>query len=39
MKAALQKSPISDDHAFEAKHLQAPHFDPNWHFHPEYQHF
>ncbi|MBX2900093.1 MAG: AraC family transcriptional regulator [Cyclobacteriaceae bacterium] len=39
MKAALQKSPISDDRAFEAKHLRAPHFDPNWHFHPEYQLF
>jgi len=39
MKAALQKSPISDDHAFEVKHLVAPHFDPNWHFHPEYQIF
>jgi len=39
MKAALQKSPISEDHAFEAKHLLAPHFDPNWHFHPEYQLF
>jgi AraC-like DNA-binding protein len=39
MKAALQKSPISDNHVFEAKHLLAPHFDPNWHFHPEYQIF
>jgi AraC-like DNA-binding protein len=39
MKAALQKSPISDNYAFEAKHLTAPHFDPNWHFHPEYQIF
>lgn len=39
MKAALQKSPISEDHAFEAKYLVAPHFDPNWHFHPEYQIF
>lgn len=39
MKAALQKSPISEEHAFEAKHLMAPHFDPNWHFHPEYQIF
>jgi AraC-like DNA-binding protein len=39
MKAALQKSPISDNYAFEAKHLIAPHFDPNWHFHPEYQIF
>ncbi len=39
MKTALQKSPISENHAFEAKHLVAPHFDPNWHFHPEYQIF
>lgn len=39
MKAALQKSPISDNYTFEAKHLIAPHFDPNWHFHPEYQIF
>lgn len=39
MKPALQKSPISENHAFEAKHLVAPHFDPNWHFHPEYQIF
>lgn len=39
MKAALQKSPISADHAFEVKFLKAPHFDPNWHFHNEYQLF
>ncbi len=39
MKVALQKSPISENQAFEAKHLTAPHFDPNWHFHPEYQLF
>lgn len=39
MKPALQKSPISADRAFEAKYLQEPHFDPNWHFHPEYQLF
>src|SRR5690349_10189555 len=39
MKAALQKSPISENQAFEVKHLVAPHFDPNWHFHPEYQLF
>lgn len=39
MKAALQKSPISENYAFEAKYLTAPHFDPNWHFHPEYQLF
>jgi AraC-like DNA-binding protein len=39
MKTALQKSPISPDYAFEVKHLIAPHFDPNWHFHAEYQLF
>jgi AraC-like DNA-binding protein/quercetin dioxygenase-like cupin family protein len=39
MKAALQKSPISENQVFEVKHLVAPHFDPNWHFHPEYQLF
>jgi AraC-like DNA-binding protein len=39
MKPALQKSPISENHAFEVKHLSAPHFDPNWHFHSEYQLF
>lgn len=39
MKAALQKSPISENSAFEVKHLTAPHFDPNWHFHPEFQLF
>jgi len=39
MKAALQKSPIPDNHAFVVKDLQDPHFDPNWHFHPEYQLF
>jgi AraC-like DNA-binding protein len=39
MKPALQKSPISDNQAFEVKHLIAPHFDPNWHFHSEYQLF
>lgn len=39
MKPALQKSPISDNHAFEVKYLTEPHFDPNWHFHSEYQLF
>jgi len=39
MKAALQKSPISENSAFEVKYLTAPHFDPNWHFHPEFQLF
>jgi AraC-like DNA-binding protein len=36
---ALQKSPISSNRAFECKFLKAPHFDANWHFHPEYQLF
>ncbi|MEJ1237763.1 AraC family transcriptional regulator [Chryseolinea sp. T2] len=36
---ALQKSPISPDHSLEVKRLIAPHFDPNWHFHPEFQLF
>ncbi|HMG93536.1 MAG TPA: AraC family transcriptional regulator [Chryseolinea sp.] len=39
MRAALQKSPISENCAFEIKYLSAPYFDPNWHFHPEYQLF
>lgn len=39
MKPALQKSPISADHAFEVKFLKDPYFDPNWHFHPEFQLF
>ncbi|HEX6224666.1 MAG TPA: AraC family transcriptional regulator [Chryseolinea sp.] len=39
MKPALQKSPISENQAFEVKYLSAPHFDPNWHFHSEYQLF
>lgn len=36
---ALQKSPISSDRAFECHLLRAPFFDPNWHFHAEYQLF
>lgn len=39
MKVALEKSPISEDRLFEVKHLRASYFDPNWHFHPEYQLF
>ena len=39
MKQPLQKSPISKNHSFEIKYLTAPHFDPNWHFHSEYQLF
>ena len=39
MKSALQKSPIPNSHAFIAKILRQPNFDPIWHFHPEYQLF
>lgn len=39
MKTALQKSPIPASHAFIARRLDDPFFDPNWHFHPEYQLF
>ncbi len=35
----VQKTPISENAAFEVKYLTAPHFDPNWHFHSEYQLF
>lgn len=39
VKSALQKSPIPNAHAFVAKLLRQPNFDPIWHFHPEYQLF
>jgi len=39
MKPAFQKSPIPETKAFIIKHLNEPFFDPNWHFHPEYQLF
>ncbi|HZX72796.1 MAG TPA: AraC family transcriptional regulator [Cyclobacteriaceae bacterium] len=39
MKPALQKSPISAERVFEVKLLKAPHFDPYFHFHSEYQLF
>ena len=39
MKGALQKSPIDANQAFEIRLLRDAHFDPNWHFHPEYQLF
>ncbi|KKN45959.1 hypothetical protein LCGC14_0677790 [marine sediment metagenome] len=39
MKLALKKSPIPQMNAFVAKHLHQPIFDPDWHFHPEYQLF
>lgn len=39
MKLALEKSPIPETHALVAKALRQPFFDPNWHFHQEYQLF
>lgn len=39
MKLALEKSPIPKSHALVTKALKQPIFDPNWHFHPEYQLF
>ncbi len=39
MKSALQKSPIPKTRAFVVKALKEPIFDPNWHFHSEYQLF
>ncbi|MEJ7643444.1 MAG: AraC family transcriptional regulator [Chryseolinea sp.] len=35
----VQKSPISPEHSFEIKLLRERHFDPNWHFHSEFQLF
>ncbi|WP_209329328.1 AraC family transcriptional regulator [Lunatimonas salinarum] len=39
MKRPFQKSRIPESRAFVVKELIAPHFDKNWHFHPEYQLF
>jgi AraC-like DNA-binding protein len=39
VKKAFQKSRIPDTRVFVVKELIAPHFDKNWHFHPEYQLF
>ncbi len=39
MKAPLQKSPIPAAQVFVIKELTDPYFDPNWHFHPEFQLF
>lgn len=39
MKSALQKSPIPKTNTFVAEKLKQPIFDPNWHFHSEYQLF
>lgn len=37
MKSPIQKSPIADSKCFRIVEIIAPYFDPNWHFHPEYQ--
>jgi len=39
VKRYVEKSAIPDSRIFVIKDLKAPHFDPNWHFHPEYQLF
>lgn len=39
MKKPFQKTRIPESRAFVVKELIAPHFDKNWHFHPEYQLF
>ncbi len=39
MPQALRKSPIPDTHIFVIKELKEAYFDPNWHFHQEYQLF
>jgi AraC-like DNA-binding protein/quercetin dioxygenase-like cupin family protein len=38
-RTALHKTPIHEDQTFEIRYLREPHFDPNWHFHDEYQLF
>ncbi len=39
MRSPIQKSAIPDSRVFVIKDLQDAFFDPNWHFHPEYQLF
>ena len=39
MVQALRKSPILSTHIFEIKALKEAIFEPNWHFHSEYQLF
>jgi AraC-like DNA-binding protein len=39
VKRFVRKSAIPESKTFVVKDLIAPHFDPNWHFHPEYQLF
>ena len=37
MKSAVSKFPIPTTKCLKIKQLIEPHFDPTWHFHPEYQ--
>lgn len=39
MRCLVRKSAIPASKVFVVKDLIAPHFDPHWHFHPEYQLF
>ena len=39
MKAPIHKNIESQVHTVTVQELKAPHFDPNWHFHPHYQLF
>lgn len=37
MKQAIRKLPIPNSKSYRMLNLVAPHFDPHWHFHQEYQ--
>ncbi len=37
MKQAIRKLPIPNSKSYRILNLIAPHFDPHWHFHQEYQ--
>lgn len=37
MKSAIRKFPIPSTKCLKVKQLIEPHFDPTWHFHPEFQ--
>ncbi|MDN5202349.1 cupin domain-containing protein [Fulvivirgaceae bacterium BMA10] len=39
MKTPIQKTAIPDSKTFLIHELTDPYFDPNWHFHKEYQLF
>ena len=39
LKAPIHKNIESQVHTVTVQELKAPHFDPNWHFHPHYQLF